>query len=103
MKLYLPCEDWICNPGLLEGSLVFEAHVSTTMLTSSNSNVIGTLFNFVQLMRKETWLHHADFNLSHVGSSSRSVRTFSSNSRFDNCPSPRNVLKLILSGERFFM
>lgn len=66
------------------------------------TNVIGTLFNLVQLMRNDTWLHHADVNRIHVGNSSKSVKTSSFNCKFDKSPSPRNVLTFILSGDKSF-
>lgn len=64
---------------------------------------MGTLFNFVQGIRKLTRLHQPDFNLIHAGSSNSSVSTCSSNSRFVSSPSPLKVDKLILSAERFLV
>lgn len=70
---------------------------------NAHTNAIGTLFNLVQVIRNDTWLHQADVSRIQDGSSSNSVSTFSSNCKFDKSPSPRNVLTFILSGERFFV
>lgn len=64
------------------------------------TNVIGTLFNLVQLIRNDTWLHQADVNRIHDGSSSKSVNTSSFNCKLDRSPSPRNALTFILSGDK---
>lgn len=66
----------------------------------SLTNVIGTLFNLVQLIRNETWLHQADVSRIHDGNSSKSVNTSSFNCKFDKSPSPRNALTFILSGDK---
>lgn len=64
---------------------------------------IGTLFSLVHCIRNETLLHQALVSLNHDGSSNRSVRTVSSSSKFVNSPSPLNVLKFILSADKFLV
>lgn len=65
--------------------------------------MIGTFFNFVHCILNVTLLHHAFVNLSQDGNSNNSVSTISSSSKFDNSPSPLNVLRLILSADRFLV
>lgn len=97
------------------------SHVSTIILTSSRfwkknisyyfilkkkdfiTKYMGTVFNFVQGIRNKTLLHQAFLIWSHEGNSSNSVKTFSSNSKLDNSPSPLKVLKLILSADKFLV
>lgn len=64
---------------------------------------MGTDLSFVHGIRNKTRLHHAFSSCSQDGSSNKSVKTFSSNSRFDNSPSPLKVLKFILSADKFFV
>lgn len=64
---------------------------------------IGTDLSFAHCTLKETLLHLALINLSHEGSSKRSVNTVSSNSKSVKSPSPLKVLKLILSVDKFFV
>lgn len=64
---------------------------------------IGTLLSLVHCMRNVTLLHQAFVNLSHDGSSNKSVKTVSSSSKFVSSPSPLNVLKFILSADRFLV
>lgn len=64
---------------------------------------IGTLLNLVHCIRNETLLHQAFVNLSHDGNSNKSVKTISSSSKFVNSPSPLNVLKFILSADKFLV
>lgn len=67
------------------------------------TNVIGTLFSFVQGILNVTLLHQALVNRNQEGNSNKSVKTISFNSRFDNSPSPLNVLKFILSADKFLV
>lgn len=76
---------------------------SSSSFKAIHTKVIGVLLSFVQLIRNETWLHHADVNFNHPGSSKSSVKTFSSNCKLDNSPSPPNVLILILSDDKFLV
>lgn len=64
---------------------------------------MGVLLSFVQGIRMPTWLTQAEVRRSQEGSSRRSVSTASSNSRLLSSPSPRKVLRLILSVERFLV
>lgn len=64
---------------------------------------IGTLLSLVHCIRKETLLHQAFVNLSHDGSSNKSVKTISSSSKFVSSPSPLNVLRFILSADKFLV
>lgn len=64
---------------------------------------MGTVFSLVHCMRKVTLLHHALVNLSHDGSSNKSVNTISSSSKFVNSPSPLKVLRFILSADKFLV
>lgn len=77
----------------------FASNSITILLTK----VIGTLFNFVQGILNVTLLHQAFVNLNQEGNSNKSVKTISFNSRFDSSPSPLNVLKLILSADKFLV
>lgn len=65
--------------------------------------MIGTLFNLVQGILNVTLLHQAFVKRNQDGNSSKSVKTISFNSRFDSSPSPLNVLKFILSADRFLV
>lgn len=64
---------------------------------------MGTVFNLVQGIRKDTLLHRALVNLNQEGNSNKSVSTISFNSRFVSSPSPLKVLKLILSIDKFLV
>lgn len=74
-----------------------------TMSSDIQTKNMGTLFNLVHWIRKFARLHRALVNLSHDGSSRRSVSTNSSNSKFAKSPSPLNVLRFIWSSLRFFV
>lgn len=63
-----------------------------------NNQMIGI---WIHITFIATLLHVALVIFSHVGSSNKSVSTPSSNSRFDNSPSPLIALTFSLSGERF--
>lgn len=54
-------------------------------------------------MRKFTLLHQALVSRNHDGSSNKSVNTISSSSNDDSSPSPLNVLRFILSADKFFV
>lgn len=56
----------------------------------------------VSLTLMAALLQHTRLMASQVGRSSRLWRTSSSSSRFVSWPSPFSVLRLILSGDRFF-
>lgn len=73
------------------------------MLSVNLTKNMGTLFNFVHCIRNVTLLHHDLVNRNHDGNSNKSVNTISSNSKFESSPSPLNVLKLILSADKFFV
>lgn len=64
---------------------------------------MGTLLSLVHCMRKFTLLHQALVSRSHDGSSSKSVNTISSSSNDISSPSPLNVLKFILSADKFLV
>ena len=64
---------------------------------------LNTGTNVVELTLIDNLLHTACFNLIHVGRSNNSIKISSSSSRLDISPSPFNVLKLILSGDRFLV
>lgn len=74
-----------------------------TLVNLELTSTMGTFLSFVQAMRNNTWLHHADVSRNQLGSSNSSVSTRSSSSKSCSSPSPRNVLTLILSDERFFV
>ena len=67
------------------------------------TRTIGTFFNFVHGMRRDTRLTLACDILSHVGNSSSSVSSSTFNSKLYSSPSPRRVETLILSAERFLV
>lgn len=64
---------------------------------------MGTLLSLVHWMRKFTLLHQALVSRNHDGSSSKSVNTISSSSNDISSPSPLNVLRFILSADKFFV
>lgn len=66
------------------------------------TNSIGTLLILVKGILNFTLFTVALVIFIHVGSSSKSVSTFSLSSRKFNSPSPLNVLMLIFSTDKFF-